>query len=317
MTGERRPDDDELNRLLGDLEHEFGPRRPGEGPPQPPAQPPAAQVLSPPQPPQTPEPPQASPNRARIPLGRPRASYTLLALIVGIWLVPALLDAVGLGQAITGRLLGMASDPDIGLTTLLRVLFFKENRAIYEDGEYYRLISAMFLHGGIAHIAFNAFALYSLGPECERLFGTARFLAIYFVSGLAGSLASYALNAAPSLGASGAIFGLIGALSAFYYVLRKELGQFSQAQLGNMAGIVLINLLIGFTAPGIDNWAHMGGLLGGALVGFLLTPRYVLDPRFFPPRLTRNENVMLVWGATLALALALLALAGMIVPPLN
>lgn len=252
----------------------------------------------------------------RLPLERAWSCYVLLALIIVIWVVPALLDAIGIGQSLTRSLLGPATPAGLGLTDLIQALGMKSNQGIYANGEYYRLLTAIFLHGGIAHIGFNSYALYALGPEAERLFGTARFLTIYFLAGLAGSLASYRFNISPSLGASGAIFGLIGALGAFYYVQRRLLGEFSQAQLTNIGGIAAINLLIGFTLPGIDNWGHLGGLVCGAVAGLLLAPRFAIDARFLPPQVVRRSNGPLAWLGALGILALLAWLAVTIVPPL-
>ena len=102
-------------------------------------------------------------------------------------------------------------------------------------GEYWRLFTSMFLHIGVAHLFFNGYALLVVGTELERLLGWGRFLAIYLLSGLLGSLASYAFSANLSAGASGAIFGLIGALGAFFFLHRERLGSWGRARLGNIA----------------------------------------------------------------------------------
>jgi rhomboid protease GluP len=266
--------------------------------------------------------------RIRLPLHRPRSVYVLLALNVAIFFIPVLLDAIGLGQRIAPSLAlqlnnGLPSElrglstAGVGLRQLVELLGVKDNSAIYNDGQYYRLLTATFLHGGLLHIAFNAFAIYALGPECERLYGTGRFLLIYFIAGLSGSLASYAFNASPSLGASGAVFGLAGGLAAFYYLLRDLLGSTSRMQLNNIAAILFINLLIGFSAAGtIDNYGHIGGLIGGGLAGLILTPRLAVDRRFYPPQIVQREHAPLAWGLALALLLAVCWAATVIVPPL-
>ena len=149
------------------------------------------------------------------------------------------------------------------------------------DGQWWRLLTAMVLHGGLVHLGFNSYALYILGPEVERIFGTFRFAAIYLVAGLAGSVGSYAFGSlgAPAIGASGAIFGLMGALGAFAYSARTTLGDSARRNLRQIAGVAAINLLIGFSLPGIDNYAHLGGLVAGVLVGLALAPqlRFVRD----------------------------------------
>jgi membrane associated rhomboid family serine protease len=134
------------------------------------------------------------------------------------------------------------------------------------QGEYWRLVTEMFLHVGAIHLAFNGFALYMVGTQVEKLYGAARFVVIYFLSGLAGSVASYLAPTfgGPSAGASGAIFGLFGALFVFGIRFRKELpGVFGRAFGFQVLPTILLNLLITFAIPFIDKGAHIGGLLGG------------------------------------------------------
>lgn len=145
-------------------------------------------------------------------------------------------------------------------------------------GEYWRLLTAMFLHIGVFHLLFNGYALLVIGTEVERIFGPGRFAIIYFLSGLLGSLASYAFSFTLSAGASGAIFGVIGALAAFFLLHRERLGAWGRARLGNIVFLIIINLFLGFTRPGIDNLGHIGGLVGGLGLGWALAPRYRLDP---------------------------------------
>lgn len=127
------------------------------------------------------------------------------------------------------------------------------------SGEYYRLITSAFLHGSILHIALNMYALYLFGPPVEAALGRVRFLALYLLSALGGSAVSYAFAnpATPSLGASGAVFGLLGA----YLVLNRKLGRDTS---GVMA-LLVINFVFGLIAPNIDWRAHLGGLITGAL----------------------------------------------------
>jgi rhomboid protease GluP len=145
-------------------------------------------------------------------------------------------------------------------------------------GQYWRLFTAMFLHIGIFHLLFNAYALFAIGTELERIYGPLRFALIYILSGLMGSLASYAFSWTLSAGASGAIFGVIGALAAFFLLHRERLGAWGRARLGNIAFLIAINLFLGFTRPGIDNLGHIGGLIAGLALGWALAPRYELDP---------------------------------------
>jgi membrane associated rhomboid family serine protease len=142
-------------------------------------------------------------------------------------------------------------------------------------GELWRLISPMFLHlpfnpgntFSLLHIGFNSYVLYAYGPHVEQAFGTARFVAMYLVAGFVASATSYTFGACgvPSLGASGAIFGVVGILIAYLY--RRRTSAILAGYLRSMMIFVALNLLIGFTIAGIDNFAHIGGLIGGVLLG--------------------------------------------------
>jgi rhomboid protease GluP len=128
------------------------------------------------------------------------------------------------------------------------------------------------------HLAFNGWALFSVGRDMESLLGSVWFTAIYLLAGLAGNVAYYRLGPnVPSLGASGAIFGLIGAEAAFFLRNRPLLGRFGRQRLGNLAMMIGINLVIGFKVPGINNYAHLGGLLTGFALGWVMAPRYQVE----------------------------------------
>ena len=143
------------------------------------------------------------------------------------------------------------------------------------NGEYWRLFTAMFLHVGILHLAFNGFSLLIFGRLVERAYGHARFLTIYILAGLLGSVASYMLNSiAIAAGASGAIFGVLGALIAYFLIQRRLFGKMGQRNLMGVLFLAAINLFYGFATPGIDNWAHLGGFAGGFVLGLPLAPRY-------------------------------------------
>jgi membrane associated rhomboid family serine protease len=160
------------------------------------------------------------------------------------------------------ELIGLARDP--GTFQLVGVA----------DGEYWRLLTATFLHGGFIHLALNMYALYLFGPPLEAAMGRARFLALYLLSALGGSAASYAFSAPnqPSLGASGAVFGLLGA----FFIVNRRLGR----DTSGLLVLVAINFAFGFLAPNIDWRAHLGGLIAGGLVAaafvYAPTPRRTL-----------------------------------------
>jgi rhomboid protease GluP len=137
----------------------------------------------------------------------------------------------------------------------------KENSLI-AAGQYWRLLTPVFLHAGVDHLLFNSFGLLMWGRYIEALFGKGKYLFIYLVSGLVGSLASYLFSPAVSVGASGAIFGLFGTLLYFRKSRRRLFHQIFGVQ---VIVIIVLNLFNGFTRPGIDNWGHIGGLIGGYL----------------------------------------------------
>lgn len=138
----------------------------------------------------------------------------------------------------------------------------KYNPAIIMDGEWWRLISSIFIHIGFLHLAMNMLAIYYLGNAVEKIYGNSRFLIIYFISGLGGSLASFALTTNISAGASGAIFGLFGAF-LYFGLVHKRL--FFQTMGPSILFILAINLVLGLTVEQIDMAAHIGGLIAGFL----------------------------------------------------
>jgi rhomboid protease GluP len=150
-----------------------------------------------------------------------------------------------------------------GSTSVLTLIEFgaKYNPLII-GGEWWRLLSAMFLHITFLHLFMNSLALFYLGGAVERMYGTFRFLIIYFIAGLAGSIASFAFNEQVAAGASGAIFGCFGALLYFGTMYKKL---FFRTMGKSVLTILLINLVFGFVVPMVDNGAHIGGLLGGFL----------------------------------------------------
>jgi membrane associated rhomboid family serine protease len=134
-------------------------------------------------------------------------------------------------------------------------------------GEWWRLFTAMFLHAGLIHLAFNCYALYIVGSVVEQELGRWRFIVLYFVTGFCASVAGYAIAdpIVPAVGASGAIFGLFGVFFAYNYS-RRHLA-FYAARMRTMGTLIVINLVITFTIPGIDWRAHVGGLATGIVGG--------------------------------------------------
>ena len=146
------------------------------------------------------------------------------------------------------------------------------------DGEYWRLFTAMFLHIGFMHLLFNGAALLILGRMVEQVYGHVGFAIIYVIAGLSGSVVSYIFinPITTSAGASGAIFAILGALAAYLLARRGVLGEMGRQFLSWILIIAGINLIFGFVMVEIDNWAHIGGLAAGFLLGLAIAPRYLV-----------------------------------------
>jgi rhomboid protease GluP len=156
---------------------------------------------------------------------------------------------------------------------------------VVEHGQWWRLLSAMFLHGDgtiqgdILHLGMNLIALYQLGTLYELMFGTRRFVTIYFVAGIVASLTSMIVNGGPSVGASGAIFGILGAF--VFSVWRSPRFRHERAARSIVNQVIfwgLANIVIGMRIPQIDNSAHIGGLITGLLLGALWPHRVPPPP---------------------------------------
>ena len=146
------------------------------------------------------------------------------------------------------------------------------------DGEWWRLLSAMFLHGGITHLLMNMFSLYLIGRGVEQYFNTTSYLSIYLFSGLLGGLASlYMHHASVGVGASGAIFGIFGAMAGFFLAHREKIEAHTKAFMKDFAIIIGINLVLGFSIPSVDVSAHVGGLIIGFIGGYVVSknPKWV------------------------------------------
>ena len=177
-------------------------------------------------------------------------------------------------------------------------------------GEWQRIIAAGFLHAGILHIGFNLYALYFLGQGVERYYGGARFLAIYAVSMLGGNALALLFSplGVPTVGASGAILGLVGALLVYFWQYRDDLSG-ARHRFRKMLEMALLNVAIGLS-PGISLWGHLGGVLAGASVGWALMPRYRFRRESFQlemgglrlPQWIAGIIVTLFWLGLIALA---------------
>lgn len=155
-------------------------------------------------------------------------------------------------------------------------LLLKSNDLI-RSGQLWRLLTPALLHGSIMHIGFNMYALLSFGSGLERHFGHGRFLLLYVLGAFAGNVASFLFSSANSLGASTAIFGLLGAEAIFLLQNRKHFAGRFRSAIGNIIFIAAINLFIIGSLPGIDNWGHIGGLLGGLMFTWFAGPVWEVD----------------------------------------
>jgi membrane associated rhomboid family serine protease len=182
--------------------------------------------------------------------GRPVVTLALLAVNAVMLLVEA---------ASSGGVRGLLEPTNQALCRLGAL----NAAAIAESGQYWRLFTVMVLHAGVIHFALNSYALYIFGPQLEYLLGRARYLAVYVGAGFVGAAASFAFGRPVlGVGASGAIFGLLGAMVAFFFRRRRALGS---APLQNVLFIVAINLFLATRIANIDNTAHIGGFVGGLL----------------------------------------------------
>ena len=185
---------------------------------------------------------------------KPYVTYTLIGINIFVYLV---------------CFLSLMIKPEIN--TLITYYGVNNYKLIQAEGYLglYRLITSIFLHADIFHIFFNMYALYITGTQVERYYGKKKMLTIYFVSGIVGSLFSnvFMSSGTISMGASGAIFGLFGALLCFAYNYRAVLGDFLK---GSLLPVLIINLCLGLFISGIDVFSHIGGLIGGVLTTMLL-----------------------------------------------
>ncbi|CAL8461793.1 g1324 [Coccomyxa elongata] len=202
------------------------------------------------------QPVKAGSNKFDIPTVTPYLAYALLFLNLAVY-------GAGIGLALT-------QGNDFSNEWFLSLAKINEKIA---SGEVYRLLTCTFLHAGILHLGLNCWALFSIGPEVEGVMGYSTFAAIYILSGLAGSTASFLFSDLITVGASGAIFGLLGATAGYF--LRNRALQGSTQQLTYIAGIVGLNIFLG-SSPGsmIDNSGHLGGLFTGLALGYVMAPKW-------------------------------------------
>lgn len=194
--------------------------------------------------------------RKAAPLAKPWLTYTLMGLNIAVWVVMA---AVGVDATQPDPAALIAWGGNLGLAT--------------SSGEWWRLLTATFLHAGILHLAFNVYFMWAVGRICEQVFGSLGYALVYFGSGLIASLVSVAWQpTVVSVGASGALFGVFGAFLGFTLRRREILPEpFVRSVRRNALVLIGINFAIALAVPNIDVAAHVGGLVGGFGIGWLIT----------------------------------------------
>ncbi len=174
------------------------------------------------------------------------------------------------------------------------------------DGEWWRLFLPIFMHIGFLHLLTNTLGLLIFGSMTERLMGSRNYIAIYLATGVLGNVASFIMTPAMGAGASGAVFGVVGAFAVYLLLNRQIIGPAAQQMLIVVGVIVVLNVVSGFSTAGVDNAAHVGGLLGGLFMSYLIAPRQrvVMTPgwsEFSPPQL--RVGIRMQGGLMLGLAI--------------
>ena len=242
-----------------------------------------------------PPPPQPRPVPVSLPATTPRVTYAILGITIIAYLI----------QLLTQFTLGYDLPVELGA---------KANAAI-RAGQLWRFFTPMLLHGSILHIGFNMYALYIFGIGLERRYGHGRFLLLYILSGFAGAVFSFLFSSAYSIGASGAIFGLVSAEGIFLIQNRRLFGTRMRGALNNVIFVVAINLFLGLQ-PGIDNWGHVGGLMGGLIFAWFAGPHW--EVQGIAPNLhvedLREPRDVIVGVAVVTIIFCTLAAIGMWFP---
>ena len=236
----------------------------------------------------------------RLPSAPPRVTHVILGLTIFVYLLQLA------SQFLTGY--------DLPL------MLGAKSGDLIREGEVWRLITPILLHGSLWHIGFNMYALFSFGTGLERRFGHFRFLVLYLLAGFSGNVLSFLFTSGISVGSSTSIFGLIAAEGIFLYQNRKLFGEEAKQAIGNVVSVAAINLIIGLSSGGlIDNWGHIGGLLGGLIFAWFGGPLWQVEGLYPLLRLVdRRESRDVILGAAVVLivfgGLALLGFTSIIVP---
>jgi rhomboid protease GluP len=218
----------------------------------------------------------------------PWITYLIIAINVLVWLI-TVANGASIQSAPTDKLL----------------LWGGNAASEVQKGEWWRLLTAMFLHSGIMHVAMNMLGLYSVGVMVERIYGHRLYILLYLGSGLIGSALSVSFSAqhAVSVGASGAVFGIAGALLVGLFQHKEDLPKaFGKQTMTNIGIFIVYSLVQGFSKQGIDNAAHIGGLLGGCLLAFILPERFNMEHYMRNLKSRAIAGVFVVFVATTGLA---------------
>jgi rhomboid protease GluP len=244
--------------------------------------------------------PPPGPISLRLPSTSPRVTYVILGLTIFVYLL----------QTVSNYFYGYD----------LPLMLGAKQGDLIRQGQLWRLITPILLHGSLLHIGFNMYALFSFGTGLERRFGHFRFLVLYLLAGFSGNVLSFLFSSGVSVGSSTSIFGLIAAEGIFLYQNRKLFGAEAKRAIGNVVTVAVINLALGLSSGGvIDNWGHIGGLLGGLVFTWFSGPIWEVEGIYPLLRLVdRRASRDLTLGAAVVLilfgGLAILGMTSLIVP---
>lgn len=263
---------------------------------------------------QTPEAPQPRMVQVRLPNpGHPIVTYTILGLTIFVYLLQELskigigydfflaLGNLLMGSEMMNLLISQSGSQDLPL------LIGSKISQLIVDGQLWRLITPVLLHGDILHIGFNMYAVYIIGPRLESFYGRWRYLALYLLSALGGNILSFWLTSGLSVGASTAVFGMVAAEGVLFYQNRGLFGARARQMLSNTVFIVVVNLALGLRG-GIDNWGHLGGLITGLAFAWFGGPILVRDFDSIEPAIKDERSPASVWTAAIVVGLSLAAL---------
>ncbi len=263
-----------------------------------------------------PQPQQPRLIQVAVPAVKPVVTYAIMGFTTFVYLLQ-LASLYLLPQAAADSILRLfgISLSGAGSVDVVAIAGEKIN-VLIRAGQVWRLLTPVFLHDstlpyGLLHIGFNMYALYLFGRGLEARFGHWRFTLLYFLSAYAGNVLSFLVTPAPSLGASTAVFGLLAAEGMFIIQNRRLLGNRAGRALMNVLYIAAINLLIGFTSAGIDNFGHIGGILGGVLFTWFGGPRWKLEGFLPSPRLIDEREGRGAWAGAFAVLLFFIPLTAL------